>query len=94
MCSEVKSVHMKYESSPNLVSIKHQTNAPRHRMSVHQNHVYTRHFKNTTKCTIGKAWCQLSTTSGPCGLSELPCGTCVCHSEGECFEMSVSDNFL
>ena len=39
--SRVKFVHRKYESPSNLVSIEHWTDAPRHCMFVHQNHVYT-----------------------------------------------------
>ena len=42
----------------------------------------------------GKARCQLPTALGPCGLSKLSCGTCVCHSEGKYFETSVSNDFL
>ena len=72
--SRVKSVHMKYKCSPSLVSTEHRTDNARHRMTPHQNHVYT--------------------TPGPCGLSELPCGTYVCHSVGEHAETSVSGDFL
>ena len=34
--SGVKSVHMKYECSPSLMSIRHRTDNARHRMTVHQ----------------------------------------------------------
>ena len=39
--SGVKSVHMKYECSPSLVSIGHGTDNARHRMTPHENHVYS-----------------------------------------------------
>ena len=39
--SEVKSVHMKYECSPSLASIGHWTDNARHRMTPHENHVYS-----------------------------------------------------
>ena len=45
-------------------------------------------------CIMGEAWCQLPTTSGPCGLNELPYAMCVCHSEGDRFETSVLGGFL
>ena len=35
------------------------------------------------KCTIGVPWCQLSTAPRLCSLSELLCGTYVCHSVGD-----------
>ena len=36
-----KSIHMKYECSPSLVLIGHRSDNARHRMTPHQNHVYT-----------------------------------------------------
>ncbi|KAG7022404.1 hypothetical protein SDJN02_16135, partial [Cucurbita argyrosperma subsp. argyrosperma] len=39
--SGVKSVHMKYEYSPSLVSIGHWTDNARRRMTPHENHVYS-----------------------------------------------------
>ena len=30
----------------------------------------------------------------PCDLSEIPCGTYVCHNVGECGETSVLSNFI
>ena len=47
-----KSVHMKYENLPNLVSIGHWINAPWHRMSMRQNYVYPQQFRNVSKCTL------------------------------------------
>ena len=38
---------------------------------VRRNHVYA-WIKNGSKCIVGIPWCQLSTTPGPCNLSELP----------------------
>ena len=92
--SRVKSVHMRYECSPNLVSIGHQIDAPWHRMTVRQNHIYAWWIKNGSKCTVGVSWCQVSTTPRPCCLSELSCGTYVCHNEGERVETSISGDFL
>ena len=48
----VKFVHIKYESSQNLVLIEHRKDAPRQRMTARQNDVYPRKIENVLKCTI------------------------------------------
>ena len=63
---------MKYKSTQNLVSIRHQTDAPRHHMFIRQNHVYTHQFENASKCIIEGDKVSASTSPRPSGLSELP----------------------
>ena len=50
----IKSVNMKDESSPNLVSIEYSTDYARDRMFARQNDVYLRRIENDSKCTIGR----------------------------------------
>ena len=50
--SGVKSVLVKYECSPNLVSIEHRVDALRHRMIVCQNDIYSKSIDNASKCTV------------------------------------------
>ena len=92
--SRVKSVHMKDESLPNFVSIGYWTNAPRHRMTICQNHVYTYQIGNASKCTSIGGMVSSFHHPGSCGLNELSCGICVCHSDGEHCKTSISSDFL
>ena len=48
MRSKLKSVHIKYENSPNWVSIEHRMDAPQHRITVRQDHVYICQIENAT----------------------------------------------